>query len=180
MTQCAHTIPFRSIWQAPWRVMGLLKILFWHFPKLLWHAQKYGSLAPQARKITIFIISRCLRRWFRHLRKLTMTIMTFRKRKLVCAHDAWPPALNWMKWYSSKKKGLTSGFSNMALQVTPNCKFYFILFQSTSTVPFQIVRLSHVTGPVNVVSSFIRFEGGQGFKCLVTLDKADFNLFQRN
>jgi hypothetical protein len=31
----------------------------------------------------------------------------------------------------------------MALQVTP--KFYFILFQ-----PFQIVRLSHVTGPVDV------------------------------
>jgi hypothetical protein len=31
----------------------------------------------------------------------------------------------------------------MALQVTP--KFYFILFQ-----PFQIVHLSHVTGPVDV------------------------------
>ena len=148
MTQCAHTVPFRSIWQAPWRVMGLLKISFRHFPKLLWHAQKYGSLEPQARKITIFIISRCLHRWFRHLRKLTMTTMTFQKRKVVCARDAWPLALNWMKWYSSKKKGLTSGFSNMALQVTP--KFYFILFQSTSTVPFQIVCLSHVTGPVDV------------------------------
>ena len=36
----------------------------------------------------------------------------------------------------------------MALQVKP--KFYFILFQSTSTVPFQIVRLSHVTGTVDV------------------------------
>ena len=39
--------------------------------------------------------------------------MTFRKRKVVCARDAWPPAPNWMKWYSSKKKGLTSGFSNL-------------------------------------------------------------------
>ena len=141
MTQCAHTVPFHSIWQALWRVMGLLKILFRHFPKLLWHAQKFGSLAPQATKITIF--SRCLHRWFRHLRKLTVMTMTFRKWKVACARDALPPALNSMKWYSSKKKGHTSGFSNMALQVTP--KFYFILFQST--VPFQIVRLSHVTGP---------------------------------